>query len=227
MSSDYSPRAPLWWSRPRRSPTMPVTALLVASAPFLLAACATYQDSLEPMVLMKPVLIGWVWSEVQDSEWQDSEIGFGLSAYVAEAWYDVVGAPMHSATADQREEVSAYQLEGPSRDPSDFSSYQGPLVYVNVVRADLIRQESNIGLVSRNASSYVVDVRVTLLDVAAGREVYAHGSGDAERTAGSALLTLREGTMEFENSAGYIAVQRAIREALEKMEPVVTIQGEI
>ena len=187
-------------------------------------ACVSTKDMLEPIDLSNPVLPGWVWIEVDDPEWQQSGVGFGLSTYLAEAWYETMEIPLANPNEAQRTELLKFQNASSSLTPEAFESYDGPIVYAEVVYASRIRKRANVSVFGRTAETYRVEAKCTVLDLGTGKRVYAFGASEVDRKSNTAVLELRRDTMEFEDTAGYRAVRSAIRQALDKIEPAIAAQ---
>jgi len=189
-----------------------------------LLGCATNRDQLVPMVLESPVTVGWFRVAVDSQEWKSSNVGFGLSVALAELWYDELGLPLADPTTSQRNELSALQTQAESPTPDAAKSVSGPLVFGRVVWAGTQKSKTRAFLMKSEVSRYLVQVQVSLYDPATRTLSTAAGFGEAQRAAGSVLFSVKEGTMDLDDTAGAQAARVAIRQALQKLKLNVSFQ---
>jgi len=202
----------------------PLCFVALAALCGLALSCAGPKPRTEALVVGRgsALAVLGVSRDFKESGWEDERVGFGLSAYLAEALYGTGVFRLVEVAPELEDELrSARSLAWASAGGLGSEAERlGPalgaryLAYGNVISAGSPRSGASLGPLHARSRSTVIEVEVRLREVATGRTLAARGRGRATTVAASAAFDLREKEVALDKSTIGIATKEALRAAV-------------
>jgi hypothetical protein len=165
-------------------------------------------------------------NNVDQKEWKDMGVGFGVNNLVAQYVYE-------SGTfrpLEEKEEVKAqiskvrelYWNFAKDMKDEDLRQLQGPadadfFLFGEVTGCRTSHQKSFVGLLSSYKRFVRVQFRLYMIEKKSGKIISAQGEGRSEKGANAFIFEAKAGKIDFNSTMSGIATENAVKDAVEKL----------
>jgi hypothetical protein len=174
----------------------------------------------------KPVfIVTGVTSRVDDKEWEDAGIGFGISSLITQHVYNSgefvpleENEEVSEAIKKQRAVLWKYSSEGEKKFPEEGSVFNVDYVFWGEVEScRTSREKIMVGVFSRYARTVRVSFILYARNQKTGRTMTSKGTGFSEKGATAVVFEAREGEIDFTSTMVGIATENAVKDAVNKI----------
>ncbi len=164
-------------------------------------------------------------NELENENWKDAKIGFGLQAIVSEAFSETgkfINLEEKSEIKEQIKKITQqiwenktsvnFQEEGKKISPEiEFFAY-GRVFYYGTPQT-----KASFGVFHSETTETIIKVEIVLQNRKTQKKVKAKGTGVAKTTANSVVFTVREDVVVFDETTVGKATQEAVSKAVKKI----------
>jgi len=166
-------------------------------------------------------------NEVRDERWKDERIGFGVSSLISQAFYNTGEFRILEEKEEIREKMRAVskrmwamkQKNFDFEKEADDTVIRGSdyIAYGRIYFFGRPQTRVSIGVLRAKVVESIIKLEITLESAETGKTYKGNGTGKAKTTAKSALFTIREGDVLFDETAIGVATREAIGKAVNEI----------
>jgi hypothetical protein len=172
------------------------------------------------------LVIGVV-NELDNKDWQDWRIGFGVRTLITQAFFNSGKVTILEEKPEIKEQIVEINrrmylfgkedstitngIEEAKDFGADYIAY-GKIIYFGRPQTDV-----SVGVLHSRTIETIIRIEVTLQNIHTGKSISAKGMGKAKTQANAMLFSIREDNVLFDETTIGIATKQAVEDTVDKL----------